>query len=273
MNAACQCCGSANTALLYSGTRSGPIWYCNECGFVFVHPTPDKIYFDQLYSGPPGDVTYRPRQKALFEKYLKWLTEACSLSVSDDKPKLLDIGSGDGYFVEMACEYGFDAYGFDYAAHRLPSQRCCSANALHFPFRDKTFNVCTLWFCLEHFTDPPSVIAECKRVTVLGGGLAISAPYAEALLHNLRRNRWSQYIPGHLGFYTRRSLIRLLGSYGYEIIWFKRTHQTSIAQVLTARGKNVQWFLENPLMRLLMLFQIPNPLTNVITLVAALRQT
>lgn len=269
MNAFCQCCAGANTALLYSETRSGPVWRCNACGFCFVYPTPHKDYFDTLYSGPPGDVTYRSRHKSLFEKYLELIESA--LLIGSIQPKLLDIASGDGYFVEMACKHGFDAYGFDLAAHRLPSPRCCSADAMRLPFPDNTFDVCTLWFCVEHFIDPSSVLAECKRVTVGGGMLMMSVPYAEAFLHKYRRDKWSQYIPGHLGFYARSSLIQLLGRHQYEVIWFKHTHQTSVAQVLVARGKNVQWFLNRPLLRSLMLFQIPNPLTNVITLAAALR--
>ena len=269
MKPACLCCESGDTALLYPCTRSGVVWRCRACGFCFIHPIPDEAFFAELYSGPPGDMTYRARHKMAFREHLETVNRICPAS-GGRKPRLLDVGSGDGYFAEMAQERGYQAFGIDIAAHWLPSPRCCSADFQALPFPDKGFDVCTIWASLEHVIDPPAVISECRRVTVSGGFLLLSVPCTEAPLHGIRRSRWSQYIPGHLGFYTQRSLERLLGRYGYRVVWWQRTAKTSIAQALTVRGRDVRWLLANPLLRSVMLFPITNPISNTIACAAVL---
>jgi len=221
-----------------------------------------------LYSGLPGDETYRARHTALFRKYLDLLSDP--VVAVPKGARVLDVGSGDGYFVEMARGAGLRTVGCDLAAHRLPSAGCCTADSLRLPFPNSTFDLCTLWFCLEHFPHPVAVIGECRRVTRSGGAIAITVPRAGAVLEHLQRHHWSQFIPGHVAFFSLESLRRLLGRFGYRVTSARSRHQTSVAQALVARGVAMEAALRMPLVRSVLLKQLPNPITNVITVTARL---
>jgi SAM-dependent methyltransferase len=95
--------------------------------------------------------------------------------------RVLDLATGPGLVAAAAAERGASVVGVDLspvmialASERHPHLAFREADAEDLPFDDATFDAVVCNFGLGHFPDPTRAVAECVRVLVPGGRLAIS---------------------------------------------------------------------------------------------------
>jgi methionine biosynthesis protein MetW len=88
-----------------------------------------------------------------------------------DKPKILDLGCGDGFFMAILNERGGLTQGLDISEEGV--KKCLAKNlkaeVLDFetdkiPFVDKEFDYAVCLDCLEHMFFPEKLLAEAARV-------------------------------------------------------------------------------------------------------------
>lgn len=101
--------------------------------------------------------------------------------------RLLDIGSGEGFFAGLAARRGWTVTATDYlpegverSAQRLGAGRVVRSDATSLPFAPASFDVVTLWDVVEHLPEPAAALAEARRVLAPGGLLALSTPNTRA---------------------------------------------------------------------------------------------
>jgi 2-polyprenyl-3-methyl-5-hydroxy-6-metoxy-1,4-benzoquinol methylase len=104
---------------------------------------------------------------------------------SGDSPLLLDIGCAYGPFLVAAKEEGFSSIGIDPAGDavryvqetlNIPSIQGFFPNCQLPAPNSQLYDVVTLWYVIEHFTDCLTVLAEVKKLLKPGGILAFSTP-------------------------------------------------------------------------------------------------
>ncbi len=96
--------------------------------------------------------------------------------------RLLDVGTGLGYFLRAATAAGWDAIGVDadpavvaYARTRLAvDARAGAVDAQRFP--DGSFDLVTVWNVLDVVSEPRAVLAEIRRVLKPGGRVFVRVP-------------------------------------------------------------------------------------------------
>lgn len=150
--------------------------------------------------------------------------------------RLLDVGCGSGRVIALARTRCRAVHGCDVA---LAAARAGCAHGGHgicadlnegLPYRDDSFDAVTCLEVIEHVLDPARLLAEARRVLRRGGTLLLSTPNIRYVRHVARLVVWGQFPHtsqddfvwggGHLHYFTRGDLGRLLGAAGFTRVEF-----------------------------------------------------
>ncbi len=83
---------------------------------------------------------------------------------------------------------------------------------------DGEFDVVTMWDVIEHLRDPRAALAEVARVTRAGGLLVLTTGDVDGPLARRDLEHWDlMHPPGHLTFFSQRTLELLLNRSGFEV--------------------------------------------------------
>jgi 2-polyprenyl-3-methyl-5-hydroxy-6-metoxy-1,4-benzoquinol methylase len=241
----CPLCHGCSTVPL---ERSGEIRVdaCAQCGVAFVTPAPTLPELEHHYN----DAAY----------YAEWMTTQRlarrdlwreRLQIVKDQRhggKLLDVGCGDGGFLEAARTAGFDCAGTELSAYAVEEAgRRLGLPITAGPLRSigyaaGSFDLVTMWHVLEHLEDPTNELREVYRLLRPGGLLFVAVPNRLSHLFNVvyrvcKGRPIRLYTPGekelHLFHFTPESLARVLTACGFrlrtmgldveDVDWRKRT--------------------------------------------------
>ncbi len=107
--------------------------------------------------------------------------------------RILDVGSGQGYFLLAASEAGHHVIGIDVSRESVrisntisQTARACVASGQHLPFESNAFDVVTYWGTLEHHQDMRQALDECHRVIKPDGQIILRVPNRQFWVDRLR---------------------------------------------------------------------------------------
>jgi SAM-dependent methyltransferase len=140
--------------------------------------------------------------------------------------RLLDVGCGNGYFLELSRKNGWDVFGTEISAY---STKYCheqfgiavhSGEILEANFDDEFFDIITLWHTLEHFNNPLLYLQEFHRILKRDGLIFILVPNVKFLLNYLKGWAWiaRAEILEHLFFYSTDTLESMLKRAHFNLI-------------------------------------------------------
>ena len=118
----------------------------------------DIVYYNKFWQKK----RLEPNRLYMQERVLKtFKTLFSEILKSDFSGKVLDVGSGDGSFVEICKQNGIKAKGIDI---------CDGVNFEKdkLPFKDNEFDIVIMYSVLEHLQNPSNVLLETHRA-VRGG--------------------------------------------------------------------------------------------------------
>jgi len=138
--------------------------------------------------------------------------------------RLLDVGFGNGGFLKLATEMGWNAEGIDFdpkavevARARGLKVRC--ASVLDLTERNEQFDVITLSHVIEHVQDPIALLNVLYRLLKPGGLLWLETPNIDSLgAKNFGRNWRGLETPRHLVLFNTESLKSSLTRVGFNQI-------------------------------------------------------
>lgn len=179
----CNLCGHGAFKVREEDDPPFRVLECLHCGLVFVHPFPDPgglaDHYDENY--------YRAwitQQKN--RRIRMWRNRLDRIEHRIKKGHLLDVGCGDGSFLELAKRDGWAVHGTEYSPHasqfagkRLGIQVFCG-DLMTAGYREAAFDVVTLWHVLEHVTDPTGHLREIHRILKPSGLLVLAVPNVDA---------------------------------------------------------------------------------------------
>lgn len=134
--------------------------------------------------------------------------------------RVLDFGSGAGYFCRGARERGFAACGLEVSSRlRSYSQSVVGVTEVHGDLRelDGEFDVVTMFDVIEHIgvSDLHDVMGELARRISVGGHLFGYTPNVESLNLKVGRERDPVIAPPmHVAYFSPRTLDRCLRRFG-----------------------------------------------------------
>ena len=190
---------------------------------------PGSSYHETIWQGVPEGLDPPDLQMRL--AFLLAGADAAG-AARGSRPRVLDVGCGEGRFAIELARRGFPVVGVDVAEEPLRRARAREP-ALEvrivpaegrWPLADASFDLVWAGETIEHVADTVGWLSEVHRVLRWGGRLLLSTPAHGRLrmlalaLSGTRFDRHFDPRADHLRFYSRRSLARLLVDLGFREI-------------------------------------------------------
>jgi SAM-dependent methyltransferase len=282
----CSVCESAD--LQQMGYLSdGDYIRCRECGSFRLIQNNDFDNRNEASYGQSYRENHDPRKgENLFNIFRQIVPKS-----NDMQNTLLDIGCGDGDFIDLARKDGWDVCGLDSDRGAITIARRKGIKAYEAILGTSSidlgqFSVVTLWDILEHIDNLSLAMRWLQKTVIPGGKIIVLTPDAESLidfvakmertltlqksqkLMNLCLNRY------HLNRFTRLGLISLFGRYGFVEEQQAQIHMFSLKSDTYASGfapgiqqwtasESLNKFVSNSGYHILRLFNIKNKILYV----------
>lgn len=139
--------------------------------------------------------------------------------------KLLDIGCGEGFFLEVAQKhwetYGVDIseYAINKAKKRCKKTRLYVQDATKLDFDNNQFDIIVCFDVLEHLPEPKLCLLNCNRILKANGLLLISTPNLHSLGRIWKQKNWFGYRDStHISILSKKVWIEFLAHSNFSIL-------------------------------------------------------
>ena len=193
-----------------------------------------KINQIELINEIERENALRPIREHNFDLLVKWIKKI-KFSDTNQKPKLLDVGSAHGWFLEAA-KNDFEVLGIepDETVANNAIDKSQKIRKGFFPAvlaTDEQFDVIVFNDVLEHIPNVKNTFIECSKHLTTEGILVINAPDSRGTLYRISKllkkmlkpgafNRmWQVGMPSpHLYYFNENAIVKIAGQAGFEII-------------------------------------------------------
>lgn len=208
--------------------ESFSICKCNNCGFLFTNPRPDKENIDVYYhsedyishkdkSSNLVNFLYKIVRKLTIKQKIKWLKEN-----KESPGRLLDFGCGTGYFLRAAKNQGWETVGVE------PNEKAAGIatkkhglqifNNISDLGNEKKFDAITLFHVLEHVHELKETVELLLKKLKKKGILFIAVPNHNAYDSSVYKENWAALdVPRHLYHFTYETMEVLATQYQLKI--------------------------------------------------------
>lgn len=213
----CPLCSSDKTGLLlncidyFVSREDFPVFMCSECGFNFTQDYPEESEIGAFYESEDY-ISHSDTSKGLSNKLYqtartimlgrkKVLVEKITRL---NKGKILDIGSGTGYFASVMKKGGWLVNGIEINEKARDFSKSHFGLEVNTPnrismYESGSFDCITLWHVLEHFHDPLKYFSEVYRLLKPGAVCIVALPNCSSYDANHYKQFWAAWdVPRHL---------------------------------------------------------------------------
>jgi 2-polyprenyl-3-methyl-5-hydroxy-6-metoxy-1,4-benzoquinol methylase len=194
---------------------------CNNCGFIFCSKIPSSEELENYYGRYIRNNSISPitisRYNELLDKFEKYRKTN----------NILDVGCGDGYFLEVARNRGWNVFGTEYTNEAIGVCRSKKIEIFkgelnYSNFNGIEFDVVTSFEVIEHINNPKEVIDNILKLLRIGGALYFTTPNFNSINRRLLKSDWLiiEY-PEHLSYYTSSTMNKFLKSNKFSKVFLK----------------------------------------------------
>src|ERR1700682_555794 len=193
---------------------------CARCNLVQIREVPADL--GQYYAGY-GRHSKESRAYAFFRRVV---TGRCYSFPRGLGRRLLDVGSGNGWYLQARTRRGWVATGYELdAAHANDLSRQIGLpvmSELQQLKRDSDrFDLATFNFSLEHLAQPRQTLEAVSDALKPGGQVIIVVPNFQSREARIFGRKWFHLdAPRHITFYSKDQLAKLLTETGFKDVQF-----------------------------------------------------
>ena len=227
----CAVCG-ANAYVPLVVRNGHQVVRCRQCQLVYVSPRPrsrgpvDALYTDESYSA--RQVSHAATVSRMREA--AWRLDQLERHV-ERRGDLLDVGCSAGSFLIAARDRGWDVRGIDVSpaavnhAQQAHGLEVSVATLEESGYAWHSFDVVTVFECIEHMLDPRAALHAAASLLRDGGLLVITTPNVDGFVPRVTYwllgrtlGAWEHPTPPHhLYQFSRRTLGALLHDAGFRV--------------------------------------------------------
>lgn len=152
---------------------------CKRCSLVYANPRPalerEREFYNRDYFKSEEEL-WRDSRQLLFERAL------LRIESTPPKGRLLDVGCGKGYFLDMARKRGWQVVGVDISSSAVHFARDTLGLEVYMGelkkvgLEEGAFDVATAWNVLDQIYDPWGNLKEIFKALKIGGLIALRVP-------------------------------------------------------------------------------------------------
>lgn len=212
---------------------------CKACGFRHIDPLLSEedlraFYDKEFYQTEKAD--YFSRAESDKDWWMLRYAHYFELLEAQTRGRrLLDIGSGPGFFLEAGKRRGWDVLGFEpskIAADYTARRGIAVVNDFFTPGKAAShggFDVVSLNLVLEHLSDPIALVADARRMLNPGGILFVTSPndfnpLQMILWKKMGFKPWWIVPKHHLNYFDLSSVSRLFRGQGLEPVHLETSY-------------------------------------------------
>jgi len=219
----CPVCSSSQNKVVdkWSGYS---LVHCDCCEVVYANPmkSPGHEWYEKNEFYQIERQLNRTSARRTSEINLRTKDEEFLKNFSSKELNLLDVGCGQGFFLEKARDKFASATGIDFDSE---SVRVCQEKGLEVycmgiedflrEYPQRKFDVITMWYVIEHVEDPAGLIELARNLLSKDGFLVMTVPNGNSALIRPENNKLFMYPPHHLTLWDKISVKNLFEMHGY----------------------------------------------------------
>ncbi len=203
---------------------------CTVCDLVYLNPRPEISEFETIYpanyhafdfSEKDFGFVYKIRSRLEAKRVLSWCKDL------PDNAKILDVGCGDGFHLNLLKEYGnktwrLEGIDVDERAAQMAEKtglkvHLGTVETLDLP--ENTYDFAFMIQTIEHVAHPEKVLAAVLKILKPGARLVVVTDNTDSLDFSLFKNSyWGGYhFPRHWNLFNRKSLTKLAEKCGFGV--------------------------------------------------------
>ncbi len=206
------------------------LWRCAGCDFLFTQDPPKPEDVGRYYQGEEY-ISHSDNQDGLVNKlyhhardFMLGRKYALVKQVAKGK-RLLDYGTGTGYFTDYMVRKGFQAQGIeiDEGARKYGREKfgikVDAPVALFDELAPDSFDVISLWHVLEHLYDPKKYLKRFNELLDEHGKLIIAVPNHKSTDAAAYGADWAAYdVPRHLWHFSPLTMRKMVEMAGFRVV-------------------------------------------------------
>lgn len=217
------------------------LYQCMGCGLVQFDCEPVNYYRDVIRSGG-FNTTMAELRREEYERFLN----TCELR---DK-KILEVGCGQGEFLQILTEFPVKAYGVEHNYEFVEKAQSKGLNVFQgfaetsgTLFYNAPYDAFLSFNFLEHQPFPNEMM-RCIYNNLKDGGYGlVTVPSFEYIFEN---DSFYELMRDHIAYYSEDTLSFLMEKNGFDVINTRRINRDTIEAIVQKRGKiNISRLTEN----------------------------
>ena len=204
---------------------------CNNCSMRFTSPLPSVSEIGDYYD-PVNYVSHTGTKKGIVNKLFHavrkiTLRNKFKLLTKVSKGKRhLDIGAGNGIFLNFMKEKGWDVSGIELDdTSRTAIEKNTElkiATTVHENSETNEYDVITMWHVLEHVYDLKKDITAIKSKLKKDGVFIVAVPNCDSYDAAFYKEYWAAYdLPIHLYHFRPKNIDDLFAQFDMEVVGMK----------------------------------------------------
>ncbi|MEM9835494.1 MAG: class I SAM-dependent methyltransferase [Bacteroidota bacterium] len=205
------------------------LWSCQNCSFTFTQDAPAPAEIGPYYKSE-NYISHSDTKAGLVNRlyhmardYMLGRKFNLLQRVSKGK-KILDYGTGTGYFVDYLQRNNYDAEGIeiDDDARQYGSQKF--GIKIHPPAfltestQEKSYDAISLWHVLEHLYEPYDYLKRFHEILKDDGVLLVAVPNFSSSDAQHYGPYWAAYdVPRHLWHFSPDTMEKMMANAGFQL--------------------------------------------------------